>query len=108
MLLMAGIRLGDKRLRRPVCNSEQCTLFVPCSQYVLLNQVGAGAVFKWKIIKTFNWGTFKENEWLTRLAFIESVANEARHNSQSAKQFAKFALITSLVAIVLCFVALLR
>jgi hypothetical protein len=52
--------------------------------------------------------TCKENESLTRLAFIESIANEARHNSQSAKQFAKFALITSLVAIVLCFVALLR
>jgi hypothetical protein len=36
VLLMAGIRLVDKRLTRRAGDWEQCTLFVLGSQYVLL------------------------------------------------------------------------
>jgi len=36
LLLMAGIRRMDKRWVVLACGENQCTLFVPSSQYVLL------------------------------------------------------------------------
>jgi hypothetical protein len=52
--------------------------------------------------------SFKETEPLTRLVFAESVANEARHNSSSARSLARFALILSLLAIAVSLFALFR
>src|SRR5579859_3557319 len=40
VLLMAGIREGDKRVRALNQCMSKCTPFVPCSQYVLFEGVG--------------------------------------------------------------------
>ena len=50
----------------------------------------------------------KESEPLPRLIFTESIANEARSRSCSARQFARLALIVSLVALGVALVGLLR
>ena len=52
--------------------------------------------------------TSKEPEPLPRLVFTESIANEARSRSCSARQFARLALIVSLVALAASLVGLFR
>jgi hypothetical protein len=50
----------------------------------------------------------EENEPLPRMVFVESIANEARSRSCSARQFARLALIVALAALVAALVGLLR
>jgi hypothetical protein len=45
---------------------------------------------------------------LPRIVYTESIANEARFDSSSARQLARFAVIISLLALIAALVALFR